>query len=806
MLHEYLTKGLALGVLSYLGYTGQPMATAVVYGLVLLGLVVSLWLASQRAKSVNPTTWTLSYIIYLLLEFPVLHFAAVLAGLMVGALLITFVLQAWTVSDLFFALGLGVATGVALIAMRFIAQKNLRRVAVLVLGAGAITLIIFYLFRDDVKVNPTLFGLHLLLAIPVLYILTIAGRTEETEIEIGLVCVLLGLALWVMLGPAFQIMAMLIPLVIYVGYTQYLLRDMQAFKALLRGMGHARLGATAEALTSFRRALHFSPRHQAARQELWKVHRQIDLRQIHQDQRLLQLIDFDMCLQRARDILFSENLSNDQIAEAKQLLDLVVDQRPSLRPAVMYYRAVAYTHAREFDKAETTLRQLLDAGEFSPEEEASRNSVIIPAWQLALLQHTELRKRVGEPLLAAGQRMNAVAAIEKATGDTTVEDVLALKAKLYEGITLAEYNREAGTNLTQQASAFDHRFVYDRGLALLDDPQQYERGIELLAMAVRGQPRHAAAVWKIAADAATKHGNSKLASQALNEVKVWAGLLGVKEISPESQAAYFATVKQLGEQAYHEAKAGRQSPQVAIDNLLLASEATESGVDTLRMLAELFEMQGNVVQTMHYNEQCLMYDGKNPQYLERKERIYVSLTTSEVTANADKLSKLIDVGYLVKKSKELLDLKNAGLDQLNWARHLAELLTVATPEKVAGWVLIGRCFLRLGQTENGVKALGYAVQSGISLKPTGEDLEQWYLACRIMGDHHLQQAKYAEALECYQHFSQSTRSGAETYYKMGQAAEGLGDRAAARRHYLSANMYDHPNKYEVTQALERLSG
>ncbi|HQR42101.1 MAG TPA: hypothetical protein PLX97_05440, partial [Gemmatales bacterium] len=513
----------------------------------------------------------------------------------------------------------------------------------------------------------------------------------------------------------------------------------------------------------------------------------------------------EMCLQRARDILFSEGITADQIGEAKQVLDLVIDQRPALRPAVMYYRAVAYTHARDFDKAEQTLRQLLDAREFSPDEQASRQRVIIPAWQLALLQHQEMKKRVGEPLLQSGQRMNAIAAVESATGEMPREELQPLKLRLYDGVTLAEYNREAGESLTQQASAFDHRFVYDRGLELLDDPATYERGIELLAIAVRGQPKHAAAVWKLAADAARKHGNLKLTSQALNEVKVWTSLLAVKEMSKESQAAYYSTVKQLGEAAYQDAKAGRQSPQVAIDNLLLASEAAESGVDTLRMLAELYEMQGNVVQTMHYNEQCLMYDGKNPQYLERRERLYVSLTPADVTTHAEKLGKLIDANYLIKKSKELLEIKNAGVEQLEWARHLAELLTVAVPERVAGWALIGRCFLRLGQTDNGVKALEYAVQLGAADKPGGEDLEQWYLACRIMADHYLQLARYPEALECYQHFSKSTKSGAETYYKMGQAAEGLGDRAAAKRHYQSANMYDHPQKYEVTQALERLN-
>jgi tetratricopeptide (TPR) repeat protein len=62
-----------------------------------------------------------------------------------------------------------------------------------------------------------------------------------------------------------------------------------------------------------------------------------------------------------------------------------------------------------------------------------------------------------------------------------------------------------------------------------------------------------------------------------------------------------------------------------------------------------------------------------------------------------------------------------------------------------------------------------------------------------------------EAMEHYQHYVQSTKSGAETYYKMGQAAEALGDKAKAKKHYQSANMFDHPQKYEVSQALERLS-
>ncbi len=810
MIYEYLVKGLSLGILGYLGWNADPKATALVYGLVVLGLAVALVLAWQRARVAGaaPKSLSFSFVVYLLLEYPGLIYTGVLAGLLMGAGLVTFVLTQWTATELGLALGIGLALGVVLVGLRLIAQRNIRRAAVLALGVAAVGLFIFYLFRAELPASFHLytFGMHLLLAVPVFYLLTISGRIEETEIEIGLVCALLGIALWVMLSSAFQLVAMLIPIVIYVGYTQYLLKDMQAFKALLRGMGHARLGATAEALTSYRRALHFSPNHKGAKQELWRVHRQIDLRQVHQDERLLKLIDFELCLQRARDLLFAEKITPEQIGEAKQLLDLVNDQRPQLRPAVLYYRVVAYTHANELDKAEQTLKQILDDSQFSPEEKASRQTILVPAWQLALMQHGELRKRVGEPLLQSGLRMTAIAAVEYAASKAPLTpEEQELKARLYTDVTLAEYDREAGSDLQQQASLFDHKFVYDRGLDLLDDAKTYERGVELLAIAVRGQPKHAAAVWKLSADAAIHHGDTKLTRQAQNEVKAWTKLLGLKEISTESQAAYFATVKQLGEAAYHEAMAGRQAPEAALENLLLASEAPQSGVDTLRMLADLYELQGNVVQTMHYNEQCLMYDGKNKHFLERKDRLYVSLSEEDLVTHKEKLNKLIDLNYLVNKPKEILENKNCGPEQLDWAKHLAKLLTAAAPERVAGWAMLGRLFLRLGQADNGVKALEYAYQLGQDSKPSGDDLDQWYLACRILGDYYLQQQRYAEAQECLKSFSQSTKSGADTHYKLGQIAEGLGDLAKAKNHYQSANMFDHPQKYEVSQALERLN-
>jgi hypothetical protein len=63
---------------------------------------------------------------------------------------------------------------------------------------------------------------------------------------------------------------------------------------------------------------------------------------------------------------------------------------------------------------------------------------------------------------------------------------------------------------------------------------------------------------------------------------------------------------------------------------------------------------------MHFNEQCIMYDGKNKGYQERKERVYVSLSPQDITDQHEKISKLIDLNYLTKKPKELLENKQAG--------------------------------------------------------------------------------------------------------------------------------------------------
>jgi tetratricopeptide (TPR) repeat protein len=802
MLQEYLVKGLALGLLFMVGLAADWRTSLLTLGGGVLGLVLTLVVIQQRTRrrGAPGRPWRSSILVFQMMENPAPIFLGLITGLLAGAFLASG-LGYWSWMAFLTALGVGLLVAVAMTAMRLVEHRLVRQGLIFLLVGGLIWFVMGWLTRDDLASLHKWLGYHLLTAVVLLYFLTFIGRTEETELEMGLACVLLGLALWSLLPAGGPLLALAVPLLIYLLYTQFLLRGMQSFKAEMHGLAAARQGATLQAMTALQRALQLSPQNQSARQTLWRVHRQIDLHQVHQDERLLKLIDFGMCLQRARELLFADQVTSNVIEEAKQLLTLVADQRPERMPEVLYYRAVAHTHAGEFDKAEGDLLQLLDAGQFGPEQQESRRRVLLPAWQLALLQHRELSRRVGERLFHEGRRMDAIAVVEESARQKPLEEAgLELKKVLYAGITQAEYDREAGAAPLQQASQFDHKYLYEQGLELLDDPARWQQGAAWLRIAARGQPRHAPAVLKLISQAAAKHGDTLEEARALAEVKTWANVVGQKDLSPESKTAYFSTIRRLGEAAYRE---GRTSE--ALENLLLCIEDPSSGADTLRMVAELYEQRGEVLNTFWYNEQCLLYDAKNSTYQERRDRVYISLTPEQIKSHLDKLEKILDQNYLIGKAKELLEFKNAGSDQLQWAQHLAELLLAAAPERIAGWVLLGRSQLRLGRTEAALSALEKAHQLGKAKKPGGEDLEAWYLACRILGDYYLQQERFAEALECFTDYQQSTKSGAETLYKLGQVAERLGQPAKAKKYYQHANMFDHPNKYEVSMALERLA-
>jgi hypothetical protein len=810
LLTEQIGKGIALGLLAMLAVVAlrrpdPDIAASLMFGgCTLAGLLLALVLAAWRTRGQRRSGHFSAYLLCLLLDYPALMHLGILGGMFAGAILLR-ITEAWAPEDLYIALGVGLGIGLLFAGLPMVKQVWWRRGIILLLAAGATAGLVWLLEQHTGNASAmgrNVFGGTLLAVIPALYLLTFTGRAEETELEIGIVCVALGLALWLLVPPTALLAALAVPLLLYIFYTTMYLSKLRTFKHVLRGMSHAKLGQVRPALLAYRRALQYAPQDNLAREQFWRLHQDLDWHTLH-DPQVLQLVDFDLCLDRAGELLLSGSPPAPQrMEEALKLLNLVLEYRPTALPAVYYWRAVAHTHRQEFDKAEQELRTILDEAAATPEQKPYRQRVLVPAWQLALTQHPELKKRVGEPLLhEASRRFAAIAAVEEALArDPQEGGALELKPLLYGGVTLAAYQAEAGTEALRAASAFDHAYCSEIGTPLLSDPQQWRHGVELLRIAARGLPQQGPALLRAAAQAAEQQGDQTLAQELLSQLLALARQLGVKELSPEAREAYFAVVRQQAERAYN---AGNV-PE-AIRYFTLYTESDKSGQDTVRILTELYEKQEDVPNALFYNERCLMYDARNPLYLERKDRYYYSLMPEQYPDHAERLEKVFDLDYCLSKAKKLLEVRNCGPEQQDWALHLTRLVLAVAPENIAGLVLAARAHLRRGETDEALTLLEKA-RAGKERRQTADDEEAWYLACRLLGDLYLQAERPAEALECLKDYRSSAKSGADTVYRMAQAYEQMGDRLRASKLYENVAAYEgNPLADDARQAIDRLA-
>lgn len=815
---EYLLKGIYLGLLVMVAlYEPDWRQLAVVGGCTLGGVALALVAAAMHKvrEGYRPRGRPFAFLLFLLLENPGMIYAGLLTGLALGAY-IPFHERTETWPT--YAVAAGAALGVGFYLLRTLRDRKLRMWLGLGIAASAGGTAWYILQNYPHLILPgqrEMLGALLLLGIPGFYLLTFSSLLEESEVEIAAICAALGAGLCFLSdkigSPQFGALGIVVPVVIYFLYTRRILPGLRVFKHTLRGLSYARVGQYRLALASLNRALQLDPNYRLAQDQLWDLHRHMDIAKIKQEPETLALVNYDLCLERVAWLLLQDKPGPEQLREAQHLLELVSTQKPALEPQCAYWRAVAFLHQRDYDHAAHDLESVLR----EPDRDTpQRRAILFQAWQLALVLHPTMNQRVATPLLALpGRRMEAIAAVErqllKKPDDQPAWD---MKRLLYAALTENDY--DAAALPPSAALDFDHGYAQQLGLALVDDRERWQRGCEYLRIAARGMPAQAPSLYILIAKTHDKHGDQTGLWRNYHNAMQVARRVGVANLAEEDRKALYDVVKQLGDHAMQQ-----DDLDVALDAFKFYSQNERSGVETYRTLAELFERKAargasekekldNIWLALHCTEHALSYQGSSSDkdLLGRKDRYYYSITAEDLKGRLEQVQKWFDVAYCLEKARWVLERYNGDLELLDWGSHLADLASAASPSSVEAKLLRARYRRLKGELQEAVALFEEIRQNKPEKFASEQEEEAWFLAHRILGDIYLDE-KPDQAVLCLQVYRNSQRAGADTMFKLGRAYENLGDYTRAARCYEHVTAFeDHPLYYEAREGLSRVRG
>ncbi|MSR31785.1 MAG: hypothetical protein EXR99_09805 [Gemmataceae bacterium] len=799
--NEYALKGIFLGLALYgamqIGVQGAPgpQTWLWLHGAPWAGLLLALgsaaWTFRDRLSQgmKNP----LAFLFFLLLECSGRIYTGILFGAVLGALF------AFPVdSPLFMSCALlGALAGVAFLATRLVRKKTYRLWTVMALAVLTGLLLVYFLGalpwveRKLTLSHPGAFSLHLLAMLPLFYLLTFSGVMEESEVEIGVICSLAGVALAILTldHVPWRTVGFLLPVALFFIYTMRILPALRVLKHIFRGMSFARLGKQRDALMALARALKLDPNSRLAKNQYWKLHAGLDPAKLEADPETMALVDCSLCLDRVGQLLIAGKPEEDKRNEAGRLLALVEKLKPALAPGAYYWRAVLALHDRDFSQAEGKLRGILENREAS----LSRKAILYSAWQLALGGHPEMKKRlaslVGNPEL----RMEAIVAVECHLRENPADQGAW-------GIKRFLYSEVLESMVSPGTEDFDHAFCHDLGLAILEQGTGLERGAEYLRMAANGLPLLAPDLLVQAGKALQKAGLESQAAEHFQRAVKAGQAAGQKNLPEPSRLAFFSAARFLGELALH----GGDNAQ-AIFYFQLYADFERSGVETLRNLASLYEQANDALAALRVTDQALIYQSNDKDLLERKDRYTYSVDPRDLAARLETHGKGFDTGYCLKRARSILDGKLDGPEWMDVAKHMAELVLVIEPGSRLAAVCLARAVLRMGEREQAQGILEKVREPKPEKFAGADDEDAWYSSCQLLGDIYLELELAGKAVACLGDFRKSAKSGARTWLKLGQAFEKLQDVKKAKSCYDQAASYEgNPHAYEAQQALYRL--
>lgn len=806
---EYVLKGTYLGLLVYLAQQQartaatdwMPLGWLAVFTFGGLALALLVAAVGKLKAGFRVRGRVLPFILFLLLEAPMLVYAGIILGTL-GAIMFLrepgFEQDPW----FFYLVGGGAALGVLFGLMREVKKSLIRLGVALVVAAGLVAVAVWFVpqnltFSEEQK---ELLSGFLLLGIPVFYLLTFVGRQEESEAEIAATCGLLVLALAPLLqGTQFKTIPFLLPALLYFWYVIRVMKKIRVFKHTLRGISHAQVGRHRHALLALGRALQLEPGSELAREWYWRVHVGLDLEQLSKDPALLELVDFNLCVERAGSLLL-EKPNEKKMAEAERLLDLVLSQRPGMNPQIKYWRAVAACHTKKTDIAIELLNDVLDTEKNNPQD-TSRNAILLQAWQLCLMSLEDLRRQVGLPQLEKpGRRMEAIAAVERHWAECPDDpNVWPLRRLLYQDLSEEEF--QAALSEGRSPAHFDYGYARELGMVLIEDQARWQRGLEYLRMATAGSPETAPSCFVQIAEVYQREGAHDEAWQTYEQA-VQAGLAyEPQNLSAAEKQSFYGAVKLLGERALNQ-----NDLDAALAKFKIYSQWDRSGIETWRTLAEIFERREDALAALRANEHALTYNGKDKDLLERKDRYYISVSPEQVQANLETMKREMDVEYCLRKSRSLLEFQDLDPETLDWVLHLISLALVIHPESCSAKVIQARVHWRRGEIQEAAQIL----ESVRTPKPekfeSRDDEDAWYSSCQLLGDLYLNNlGDPQKAIECLSDFRKSPKSGARTQFRLGQAYEQIGDTQRAVKCYQNVTAYTgNPLAPDAEDALHRL--
>lgn len=801
---EYMLKGIFLGLLLFAAlqepdWNKTGLLAALIAGGLAIGLLISFAFWLMRGIRVGGRIFSL--LLFLLLESPTLVYAGLIGGLIAGAFYVRKEMEHG--GTLLAALtGGGAVLGFALGELRRVGPQ-MWRLGIALAGGTALVAGAIYFFEQDPQKwageSGRLLGVHILIGLPFFYLLVFAGEAEESEAEVAALCAAAAIGLWlVRLTPKLPALGLVLPLAMFIVYTRNVMPGLRVFKHTLRGYTYFQMGRVRPSLRAFRRAVQLDPNNQLALSGLAKVHSGIDVIKLQSDPETVVLLDLDLCLNRAGTILWKPEVTPEQQNEVQHLLDLVAAQQPSRLPEVEYWRAIADMRAKRGDDAAKKLESLLDGAAWSGEQLPSRTSILLPAWQLSLLRSRELASKVGQPQLALpGRRMEAISVVERHLAQSPQDaDAWELKRVLYEGLNEREF-------LTRppQEGEFDAGYIREQGLARIGDPIHWRRGVELLLLAARAQPAHGPSLFVKVAQACEAAGELDNAKRTYELLKEAGQTFGPKNYSADEQATYFGIIKKMADDAM-----SRGDDREAIEYLRIYAEYERAGLETLRQLAQLHENLKEVLPALQYNDRALLFNAADADLLQRKDRYYYSVLPDQVKVLPESVRKGLDADYCVRKARQILSNKNADIDSIDWAAHLLELARLLKPDSLEVKVLWARAQLWKGERDQALQMLEDVREAKPAKFESSADEEAWYRCAQMLGDLYLNEYNRPDlAVPCYLDFRTSSKSGADTLYKLGQAYENLGDMPRAAYYYEQVTGYtEHPRYYDAQESLRRV--